>query len=266
MGIRKLRRFIDENIKESIKPHTFSNGSKLIIDGNGFLFYILNYYEKQRNKLPPVERKHGGDYYEIYKRVKEEIKMFLTAGITPIVYWDGKKRRLKLHTDKKRRQEILDAETKLFEYCIDGAIYNENEYPLPVLAKYQIRYVLKDFNVKEVFCLEEADHVIAKHSSDNANCFIYGNDSDFFLFKDARYVIFGSFFTQEEPNEFTNNISNKNKDNNNVDNQLKAIVYSRKNIATYLDMSETTFVDFAIYLGNDYTSHFSKREFLCKFS
>ena len=263
MGIRKLRRFIDENIKELIKPSTISNGSKLIIDGNGFLFYILNYYEKQKNKLPPVERKHGGDFYEIYRRVKEELKMILAAGIIPTVYWDGKKRRLKLHTDDKRRHEILDAETKLFEYCIDGVKYNENEYPLPVLAKYQIRYVLKALNIKEIFCLEEADHLIAKHSSDNANCFIYGNDSDFYLFKDARYIIFGSFFTQEEPNEFTNIISNNN---NNVHNQLKAIVYSRKNIANYLDMSETTFVDFAIYLGNDYTSHFSKTEFLCKFS
>ncbi len=263
MGIRKLRRFIDENIKESIRPSIFPVGSKLIIDGNGFLFYILNNYEKQRNKLPPVERKYGGDFYEIYKRVKEEVKAFLTAGIIPIVYWDGKRRRLKLHTDMKRRHEILDAETKLFEHCIDGVIYNETEYPLPVLAKYQIQYVIKEFNIEEVFCSEEADHVIAKVSADNVDCFIYGNDSDFYVFKDARYVIFGSFFTQEGTNECTNIISNKNK---NVYNQLKAVVYTRKNIANWLGMSEKTFVDFVIYLGNDYTSHFSKREFLCKFS
>ena len=175
MGIRKLKKFIEENIKESILPSTFSPDSKLLIDGNGFLFFILNHYiciNEQTNKdenniLPPVERKYGGDFYEIYKRTKEEMITFLNAKIQPIVYWDGKKRRLKLETDIKRRNDILDSETKLFEYCIDGVKYNENEYPLPILAKYQIQYVLKELHIKQVFCNEEADHILGKISSDS---------------------------------------------------------------------------------------------------
>ena len=296
MGIRKLKKFVEENIKESILPSTFSPDSKLLIDGNGFLFFILNHYiciDEQTNKdenniLPPVERKYGGDFYEIYKRTKEEMITFLNAKIQPIFYWDGKKRRLKLETDIKRRNDILDSETKLFEYCIDGVKYNENEYPLPILAKYQIQYVLKELQIKQVFCNEEADHILGKISSDsfihnyynnNNNhetnnvqnnmieknqCVIYGNDSDFYLFKDARYVTFGSFFKESKlktkivtsnKNAATANI---NDNNNNV---LSAIVYTRKIITNYLDMSESTFIDFAIYLGNDYTSHFSKNLF-----
>ena len=43
---------------------------------------------------------------------------------------------------------------------------------------------------------------------------------------------------------------------------LHAVVYTRKIIAEHLDMSESSLIDFCLYLGNDYTSSFSKDLFL----
>ena len=112
--------------------------------------------------MKAVERRYGGDYIEIDKRVREEISVILHSQIVPVVYWDGKKRRMKLETDLRRRALIEDADTKLFEHCVDGMVYDESAYPLPTLAKYQIQLTFKELGVEQVFCEEEADQSLQK--------------------------------------------------------------------------------------------------------
>ena len=76
----------------------------------------------------------------------------------------------------------------------------------------------------------------------------------FILFKSARYVVFGSL-AEKHILRPVNVIYDTRK-------TLQAVVYTRKIIAEHLDMSESSFIDFCIYVGNDYTSNFSKDMFL----
>ena len=90
--------------------------------------------------------------------------MILDSQITCPVYWDGKKRRLKLETDLRRSAVIEDADTKLFEHCVDGMVHDESAYPY-TLAKYQIQLIFKELGVEQVFCEEEADQSLAERSA-----------------------------------------------------------------------------------------------------
>ena len=65
----------------------------------------------------------------------------------------------------RRRALIEDADTKLFEHCVDGMVYDESAYPLPTLAKYQIQLIFKELGLEQVFCEEEADQSLAKRSA-----------------------------------------------------------------------------------------------------
>ena len=177
----------------------------------------------------------------------------------------------------RRRALIEDADTKLFEHCVDGMVHDESAYPLPTLAKYQIQLIFKELGVEQVFCEEEADQSLAErsaksfevrdasnfssqrvNSSENIRqnfvreneCVVYGDDSDFYLFKSTRYVVFGSL-AEKNMLRPVNVLYDRRK-------MLHAVVYTRKIIAERLDMSESSLIDFCLYLGNDYTSGFSK--------
>eukprot|EP00945_MAST-04E_sp_MAST-4E-sp1_P006459 g6459.t1 len=98
--------------------------------------------------------------------------------------------------------------------------------------------------VEQVFCSEEADQEIALACAieSSPGSVVYGKDSDFLLFRDCRYVEFGSFSVEGK--------------------SLNAIVLSRCRIAQILGCEEEALVELAIYKGNDFTKHFGKDSFL----
>ena len=73
--------------------------------------------------------------------------------------------------------------------------------------------------------------------------FVLGNDSDFYLFKDCRYVNFSDvvFVRPQGADPAEQTV------------QVAVNVYTRAALSKLLAVSEKFLVDFAIYLGNDYT-------------
>ena len=75
--------------------------------------------------------------------------------------------------------------------------------------------------------------------------YVLGNDSDFFLFKNCRYVNFADIVFVRHP-------QTKDKSGQQVV-QVVVNVYTRAALSKVLAVSEEFLVDLGIYLGNDYT-------------
>ena len=239
MGIYGFQTLLHSSVLPFVKEEVLPTGSNILIDGNGWVFHLLNH-----SSAEPVRRDLGGDYDELSKRVKAEIDIFFKHGMEPVVYWDGPRRKLKAETDGKRHEGRDVEEENLRGLCIDGAECAQSKYPKPILASKQVRYTLKMLQVEQVFCSEEADQEIALACAieSSPGSVVYGKDSDFLLFRDCRYVEFGSFSVEGK--------------------SLNAIVLSRCRIAQILGCEEEALVELAIYKGNDFTKHFGKDSFL----
>ena len=80
---------------------------------------------------------------------------------------------------------------------------------------------------------EESDQRIAIDAC-RRKALIIGNDSDFLVFRDVRYVEL----------EHASRIG-----------EAQVPVWTRKGVASSLNLSEQLFVEFCLALGNDYTAH-----------
>ena len=80
---------------------------------------------------------------------------------------------------------------------------------------------------------------------DVGRTYVLGNDSDFFLFKDCRYVNFSDVAFVRHPQR-------TNKSGQQIV-QVAVNLYTRAALSKLLAVSEKFLVDLGIYLGNDYT-------------
>ena len=241
MGVRGLYTIVRAQLIPGVEKTPVPSGSQILIDGSGWVFYLL----ESPALGEPVRRDLGGDYSELARRAEAEISMFQKHGMKPTVYWDGPRRRMKAQTDASRAVQREDGEDKLRHLCLDGTKYNQEEYPLPVLAFTQVKYILDFMGIEQIRCDEEADRELALASSvaavDGPPSIVYGNDSDFLLFKDCKYVMFGGFSSADEP--------------------FGAQVLTRAKLAHALACTEGALVEWSIFKGNDFTKHFPKCSF-----
>lgn len=277
MGIRGLRRYLRETkilpTNQIIVPN-----SKLLIDASGFLFFVQTnaknacedstIYDEEistNNETNGFEYLHGGDYITLDQLIVQEVEYLRSLDMILVFYFDGASR-MKEEILAKRKEERRESWAKLFRLCQDHGgkkddsaeallkELNQNELPMPPLSMIQLKRTLSAFtsknspkfdkNVQIIYCDDEADQEMAKAASrgntgldrEEEKYFVYANDSDFFAYKSTPYIEFGSIIP---PKDIP---------------YSRAPVWRRSDVASALNLSESLFVEFCLFIGNDYLS------------
>jgi hypothetical protein len=135
-------------------------GSVLVIDGSGFLFYVLEACGESGAALL------GGDYNAFSTRAKREIKNLTQMGLRIEFFFDGEADIFKDMTQVRRAEQRETMWFELYTSCRDRKLtMAHKDLPLPPLLMDQLKEVLRaDFkSVGVTHCEGEADHAIATY-------------------------------------------------------------------------------------------------------
>ena len=233
MGVHGLTQLIQAFLAETpFSP--VPRGTRVLVDGPGWAFHLLN-----RGPGPPLARHHGGDYAAMEARVTEDIAALRAAGLCPEVFWDGPRTKLKSRTHASRLRQRRAERRRLFQVCFDGAVYPPDDLPPPPLFTAAVRSQLTKLSVPQRRCDYEADGALARESA-TTGALVYACDSDFLFFAGCRYVPFGCGL---RPAAAQGGFAMT----------MEARVLSRQALAARFAVSEALLVEWACYLGNDYT-------------
>jgi hypothetical protein len=174
MGIHGMKRYL--GLKYQCPEEGFGHGSNLLIDGSGWLFYLLD-------EDLSLQRQLGGSYDEIDKIVREELRHLQDMGFNLTVCLDGEQNRMKDATTTKRRQRREEMWTNLFHATLgdsDKPIV-QKDLPIASLALNQLKCTLKSMDVEIIISDYEADQDIAllclrRNSLSGLKSYCYGAD------------------------------------------------------------------------------------------
>ena len=235
MGVRGLKEIFQDFV-DKVEWQPLKRGTRVLIDGCGWGFHLLNH-------TPALDRHHGGDYTELKRRVADFIQTLRSNGLIPEVWWDGDKTKCKSLTKLERKASRLDEERRLYQYCVDGLHdIKQESLPPPPLFLLQIQHTLRSLKVAHVKCEYEADSYMAADSFETGSI-VYAMDSDFLFMKGCRYVPFGCI----------ESASNHEFERSSSEARLLAKVLTRRALAESLGVNELVLVEWAIFLGNDFT-------------
>ena len=82
MGIRGLKNYLASKMSGVLCPCVLPTGSVLVIDGDGWVFQLIEASAKFRPEL-------GGCYNELYESITEEIKRLRACGLQLVAIFDG---------------------------------------------------------------------------------------------------------------------------------------------------------------------------------
>lgn len=178
MGIKGLGKFL-KSIEIEIEREMITKGATLVIDGNGWLFYLLK-------SIKNLE--YGGGYDELREAIRTEVFYLQTLlELKLFVYFDGERTKLKDETQKQRRIEIEEKWLKLYHHCTSktGQPLSVFDMPKPIFAKNQLVSALEELGIQTVTSNFEADQDMAifcyRKIQQGSPCYIYGEDRCVFL-------------------------------------------------------------------------------------
>lgn len=173
MGIKGLEKYL-KSIQVELEKEKIPSGSVLVIDGNGWLFYLLK-------SIPNLE--YGGSYYQLYDSIIKEIEYFQKIlELRVVVFFDGENTKLKGDTRERRRLEIEERWLKFYRYCSDKTQKSLScfDVPKPVFAKQLLLTTLNELNIETIISEFEADQDLGRFclesSKNGVSCFCYGDD------------------------------------------------------------------------------------------
>jgi hypothetical protein len=138
-------------------------GSTLLVDGNSFLFHLLDIQMKLLyGKEYRIKREYGGNYLELQEVVVKEIhRLSHDFGFKLFFYFDGNKSYFKGDTSEKRRLNILEKWIALHAIVLGNQNIDQTQLPLLPLAKTVLLNVLGALKIPTFHCPAEADQEIA---------------------------------------------------------------------------------------------------------
>ncbi|KAK3232905.1 hypothetical protein CYMTET_56764 [Cymbomonas tetramitiformis] len=236
MGVKGLMRVVKEHVlREDAPVSVLSSGTRILIDGYSWAFWLLNTSGVGHGAASPVSRHHGGDYTELDEVVRAAVAQMRSADLSPEVWWDGPPTQFKARTmDERNSQRLVESASFYFSFQ-EGTRLDQLDYPVPALFLEQIRASLEHLCIKQVNCESEADSALARESA-TTGAVIYGDDSDFLLFRGCRYAPFGGILFPPLPGH-----------------PAAAVVLSRRWLANTLKVPESLLVEWAVLLGTDYS-------------
>ena len=176
MGIRGLKRYLA--LKYKAESEALSDGSSLMIDGLGWLFYVID-------NIANTEKQFGGTYSTLIDVMSSEIRGLRAMGLELIFFIDGDSSRMKDATAEKRRCQREEKWLALYHATLDdtdGRVV-QSGLPSPPLSVDVLDFVLSSLGVKTVVCSFEADQDLAiacqkgNLNSGGPRCYCYGSDT-----------------------------------------------------------------------------------------
>ncbi len=259
MGIRGLNQFLaildlaqttSCEGREGSVP--LSHIQTLVIDGNGFAMHIAECLYTEG-----ITRNDGAYNYEDFThRIGEVVDSLLELNIKLDFYFDGHKSKCKSHTKDIRRKKRDNECGKVIAAACGGQSYDT--FMAPVLVVPQLKYLLKEYDTESgvtvVECTHEADQPIAiavaqyNQQAGSEVAVVYGNDTDFITMKACPYVKFTDLILPTNCGEGGNNTTQQSQI------MLYASkVYRRHETAKLLHLTENSFVELCLLIGNDFT-------------
>ena len=167
MGVHRFCTLAREHVRPFTPHTTLPAGCRVLIDGNGLAFHLLQHDPATDGggaevQLQLLARDHGGDYALVASRVQSAIKQMQAAGLKPEVYWDGKDKAFKSQTARKRATERDKQEAALYYRCVEGTHGSQDDFPPPRLLYEQVQATLKELGISQVQCDGEADQELAR--------------------------------------------------------------------------------------------------------
>ena len=184
---------------------------KILVDFNAFIYYIMEQFWK---KMAAVNNNQfhkftGGEYATLDAYLTKLITNLRSCGIHLVMYVDGAKGSSKT-TMERKLQTWTDQHSKNMWKMRDNlnviagykqiADFSDDSRILPVLLKIQMFETFRMCNCEVVHCTAgEADYVLAHNLMIHPQPFaILGNDSDFCIFKDCRFIPHELFDTNND--------------------------------------------------------------------
>ena len=209
---------LDDNLADRIEM--LPPNSTLAVDGNGLAHYLHEVaYSRYFGRLTLVNHTADPEECSCKKDLSKELviqclpqsmplqvldevtREFVTSlqknHLKLVIYWDGRGRRMKAATSKKRRSKHSDEWSNLYQFCQFGTLPFRspclrnftNNFPQSRLLMQQVQSTLSTFtDIEHIHCEEEADREIAMASARAPDTYCVGMDSDFCLFPDTKYV------------------------------------------------------------------------------
>eukprot|EP00603_Paraphysomonas_imperforata_P009533 CAMPEP_0114465236 /NCGR_PEP_ID=MMETSP0104-20121206/8383_1 /TAXON_ID=37642 ORGANISM="Paraphysomonas imperforata, Strain PA2" /NCGR_SAMPLE_ID=MMETSP0104 /ASSEMBLY_ACC=CAM_ASM_000202 /LENGTH=1658 /DNA_ID=CAMNT_0001638425 /DNA_START=38 /DNA_END=5014 /DNA_ORIENTATION=+ len=233
MGIKGLLSFVNKNeVSKRIPLQPLTRGSHLLIDGNGYIFALLNYLNESEIECSYAQ------YRFVLKRELAYLRDDL--GLHVEVYFDGSERQLKRVTDKARKISRLNKWVRLYDIFVQNQSWERRDLPKPVLVQELMINTLREEGVSIEWCTGEADQDMAlacqRLRSEGLSAYCYADDSDFWLMKGIGYI------------RFEDLISHRNIDRG-------ALVWTRERFSQALGFpSEDILLEWSIAVGNDFTA------------
>jgi len=229
MGVQKAKKFVRQQLGEA-PAQSLPHGTKVLIDGSGWFHQVAR--SLGRTDL-------GGDYAALDEAVTRAVSQLRLQRYDVIVYRDGSVRQLKADTQHERLAQRREEWSNLTHWCRTDEedallVAPTAQFPMPPLASRQFYASLARLRVAVHECAGEADQDLARASAEDDRAVVLGDDSDFMFFRGARYVSFEHWkrLAAGKP----------------------VPVWTREALAHGLGLAEDLVVEFAILLGNDYTS------------
>ena len=266
MGIRGLQNYLATKLDGVVLPTTLPANATLVIDGDGWVFQLLETSHDFRPEL-------GGCYNSLEESIAAEVNRLRSCGLNLLVLFDGPDQKMKSDTRAARAADHEEQWAKFYDFCEENVKRTDNDtFPLPPLSLKQLFATLKNLGVACKSCLGEADQEIAKAvqfgnkdlAVGNETHFAYGRDSDYFAMKDCAYIAFGSIALVENEAIFTSpqrmrvTPTKASLLRQKPTHQAVARVWRRIEICEALGVSENTFLNWVVLIGNDHTGHFDR--------
>ncbi|KAJ8599386.1 hypothetical protein CTAYLR_007029 [Chrysophaeum taylorii] len=232
MGVRKLAALAKK--RGDARLEVLEPGTTVLIDGSGLSNFAVR---GDRFEL-------GGNYARLERIVRQYVERLRDRGYRVVVFEDGETRRLKEATRRARlatRTEEWGALRSWLTRDVSrrGPTASSTDFPLPVLFQESVRFALTRLGVEIITCEDEADQALARESARGGGV-VLAEDSDFLLFeRGARYVPLVELEALCEGRPVR--------------------VWTAYRLRHLLGTSHV--VDFAVLLGNDYTSHLEVSDF-----
>lgn len=178
MGIPYLTTFIEQFLflKKDPSKHVNLTNQNFIIDGYS-LFYFAYYELEKEDKDKPLTQRITDmkfAYDGLTDKFRKILKQFQSSYANVEVVFDGiKKSNEYLRPDPKRDSSIK---------------FNEFRRSLSPLLHVQLKYILRDLDIKCYIAPDEADPMIVQMAR-NQNAFIVARDSDYFLYGNTKGYI-----------------------------------------------------------------------------
>ena len=175
MGIQGLAHYINNSYKEW--RDVSLTGCPLVLDGNALPFNL--------SKKAKLDWEYGGAYPALKEAMENFFDTLIAQNIQPIyVVFDGiDPKEQKFETILKRKQSYLD----IIRKSVNGEHVPDHQRLniLPPLVTETFRNVVQDYKTRGVIKICSADGEaddIAVTLANKFECFLVGEDSDFFIF------------------------------------------------------------------------------------